>query len=85
MIRETLALNNKTQEDLWDQIRNISAEVDLYTEATYRQFNSLDTEVAMSESMAINKMLESEHKRLTSQIMQCLEDTVPGKITQLIP
>lgn len=85
LIKETLVLNKKTQSDLSGQMRKISDRVNRFIQSTYMQFNWLDTEVAMSESMTMIKMLESEHKRLTTQIMRCLEDTVSGKITQLIP
>lgn len=51
----------------------------------FEKFKWLDTEVAMTESITMIKLLESAHQRLMTQIMGCLEDTVSGKITQLIP
>lgn len=85
LIKESLALNNKSQADLRKQLNKIAEKVELYNDESYSRTLWMDAQVAMLEGITMIKMLESEHQRLTSQIIGYLEDTVSGKITQLIP
>lgn len=47
--------------------------------------NFIYSEATFTEAMTLIKMFETEHHRLTLQILKYLEDTATGKITQLIP
>lgn len=85
LIKETLALNNKSYTDLQTQLNVITDRINFYKKELFAKFNWLDTEVSMLGSISMVKMLEAEHQRVSIQIMRCLEDTVSGKITQLIP
>lgn len=84
LIKETLLINNKTYSNLEKQLVKINREISI-VKNFYTRFNWAQAELAVTESIAMIKMLESEHRRVTFQILRCLEDTVSGKITQLIP
>lgn len=85
LIRESLELNNKSQADLRMQLTKISQKIEEYNDEMYSKTLWMDCQVAMIEGITMIKMLETEHRRLTSHILGCLEDTVSGRITQLIP
>lgn len=83
LIKETLTLNNKTYNDMQKQLKKMSQEVQFYIDQLFSKFNWAQAELVFTEGSTMIKMLESEHRRLTLQILRCLEDTVSGKITQV--
>lgn len=85
LIKEVLAINNKTTSVLIEQMDRLKNNVQDYLNYAHSDAKWVRGEVAFSESILIVKILETEHHRLTQQILKCLEDVVSGKITQLIP
>lgn len=85
LIKETLSLTNITITRLQDHVKKIVETINEYVYNTYTKINWIHTQIVFSESISLIKMLESEHHRLSSQILNCLEEIVTGKITQLIP
>lgn len=85
LIKESLILNNKTAFNLDRQVKKISTAITQYREETFIRVNWVQAELTLTESATIIKMMETEHRRITLQIMKCLEEIASGKITQLIP
>lgn len=85
LIKEVLAINNKTTSILTEQMKRLRNNVQDYLSVAHSDAKWVRGEVAFSEAILIVKILETEHHRLTQQILKCLEDVVSGKITQLIP
>lgn len=85
LIKESLTLNNKTMGILENHIQKTAKQIKRYIDEQFHRLNWLQAEVVLTEGTDLIKMLETEHHRLTLQILKCLEDTIFGKITQLIP
>lgn len=85
LIKESLALNNKSINELSHQLFKIKESVNYYYDATNIRISWVHAELTFTEAVTIIKMIETEHFRLTRQILHCLEETMSGKISQLIP
>lgn len=85
LIKETLSLNNKTISDLSKHLTRISESISHYFEIEFQKVNWIHSELTFTEAITIIKLIETEHRRSTQQILRCLEEVVSGKITQLIP
>lgn len=85
LIRESLAITNKTADILNGQMKRLQDYVSRYVDNTHDHLNWVQGELSFTEAVLFIKILETEHNRITQQILKCLEDVVTGKITQLIP
>lgn len=85
LVKESLITNNKTLARLEDHMEKMTKKVKFYLTSVYDHLNWFQAESSITESVTLMKMLESEHKRLTAQILRSLEEIITGKINQLIP
>lgn len=85
LVKEVIEMNNKTKSHFDDQLRKLYTSIRSYFQNNKSYQKQLETELVFSESMIIADSIATEHRRISKQILHCLEEVVSGKITQLVP
>lgn len=84
LIKETIELNNKTQNDLNLTMRKIKEFIRVLNSERIHE-KEMNAEMVFQQGVSLANILISIHRRVSQQILHCLEEVVSGKISQLIP
>lgn len=85
LIQETIKVTNGTANQLKKQIHELEFQNESIQKKTLTIELVLYTNDLVMKSLTIIKLMILEHQRIAKQLVQLLEDSISGKITQLVP
>lgn len=85
IVRETIAMSNKTYIDLNNRINDALEKIGKLAHEQNKNIDELKLNGRFLEMSNIALLMVGEHERLSNQILRNLENTLTGKMSQLIP
>lgn len=85
LIRESIELNTRSHADLNNKINERLSKISEFKTFVGKQFDNLQLSERFLEMSDVAMLMLTEHERLSTQILQNLENTLNGRMSQLIP